>query len=144
MSFLRKRFRFPAVVRGCNYTGEWLQGKVKKRAGCLLLLKRLPMNHSLKITDSSRGVMFVNSQCFSAYKIKMRGEMEKSGRVGLYIAPRLTKTWNCRSQATFVAFVGNNWNKGREKGQFLFHCNLQTDGGRCDVAEGAKGQVSFH
>lgn len=89
-------------------------------------------------------VMFVNSQCFSAYKIKMRGEMEKSGRVGLYIAPRLTKTWNCRSQATFVAFVGNNWNKGREKGQFLFHCNLQTDGGRCDVAEGAKGQVSFH
>lgn len=44
------------------------------------MLKRLSMNHSLKITDSSRGVMFVNSQCFSAYKKKMRGETEKSGR----------------------------------------------------------------
>lgn len=61
----------------------------------------------------------------------------------MYIAPLITKTWNCRSQATFVAFVGNNWNKGKEKGPFLFHCNLGADRGRCGVAEGAKGQVSF-
>lgn len=35
------QFLFPAVVHGPNYTSEWLQGKVKKAAGCSVLLKSL-------------------------------------------------------------------------------------------------------
>lgn len=80
MSFFEKAVCFPAVVHGCNYICEWLQGKVKKTAGCLIVLKSLSMNHSPKITDSSKGIMFISSQSFSAYKKKMRGETEKSGR----------------------------------------------------------------
>lgn len=69
----------------------------------------------------------------------MRGETKKSGKRNYSdIVPLLIETWNCNSQDTFVVFVGNNWNKGGEKNQFLFHCNLGTDKGKCDVAEGAE------
>lgn len=62
-----------------------------------------------------------------------------------YIVPLLIEIWNvtARPHLWFLLEI-IIVNTGREESQFLFHCNLGTDKGRCDVAEGAKDQVGFH